>query len=349
MTTLPLDPFFDLGTGVGQRAATFRFDLVDGVTGQILGQITPLRGASLSHSTQQTIKRRLSIKLGVVDTAEIDVVNNRVDVYMTANGTDYPLGRYLFTNQTKQFFSAGRLSDAVLVDEMFRVDQPIEVGINGNGYLVNVVVARALEGLGVTLAPMPANTFYSAESWSVGTNRGRVLESLAVSGDYFSPWFGNDQKLHFIRSFDPATQIPQFDYDAGNQVYLDGVIENDELLTAPNRILAVSNAATDQSVSVVGTADIPSTAPNSVQKRGFVVTKVFNLQLSSQEQATAVAAGIAQRLTIFETVSLSTPPDPRHDSYDVIRWQGEHWLELGWNMDLLEGGAMTHQLRKAYS
>ena len=52
---------------------------------------------------------------------------------------------------------------------------------------------------------------------------------------------------------------------------------------------------------------------------------------------------------MFETVSVTTALDPRHDSYDVIRWQGENWLETAWSMDLAEGGNMTHQLRKSYA
>jgi hypothetical protein len=52
---------------------------------------------------------------------------------------------------------------------------------------------------------------------------------------------------------------------------------------------------------------------------------------------------------VFERVELSTPPDPRHDSHNVIRWQGENWLELAWSMPLVEGGEMRHVLRKAYT
>ena len=99
----------------------------------------------------------------------------------------------------------------------------------------------------------------------------------------------------------------------------------------------------------MATADVPATAPNSIPNRGFVIANVQDLQLTDLDQATAVVNGIAQRFTIFEQVSISTPPDPRHDAYNIINWQGEHWLELAWNMPLTEGRAMSHLLRKAYT
>jgi len=350
LTTLPLDPILDQQAGVGQRQVTFRFDLIDGVTGQVLGTLTPLRQANLTHSTQQTIKRRLSLALGKADTAEIDTVNNRIAVYMRVQGTDWPLGRYMWSNQSRSVFTVGNLSSSTLIDEMFIVDQPIEKGIDGANKTVEAVITDTVSGLDVQMAPLPASDFTSVQSWGIGTTRGSILEALSVTGDYFSPWFGNDTQLHFIRTFDPATQVPQFDFDSGFQVMQQGIVETDDLLTAPNRIIVVSNtAANGGSVPVVGIADIASTAPNSIANRGFVVAKVYNLQLSDTGQAASVAQGLAQRATIFETVNLTTGPDPRHDSYDVIRWRGENWLELGWSLDMGDGGSMVHTLRRSYS
>lgn len=342
------DAFLDLQDGVGVRAASFEFQLVNGVTGQNLGLIHPIRGASLSHNTSATIKRRLSINLGVTDTAAINVVSDRVLPYMLINGVRWPLGRYMFTNKASQFFSDGRLSNVTLVDEMFLVDQPIEKGIDGLNKLVSAVINETIAGLPVTLDHVEESLFTSVESWGIGTNRGSILSSLSVTGDYFSPWFGNDTHLHFIRSFNPATADPTFNYDIGNQVFQKGIVETDELLTAPNRVIVVSNSATNAKVPVVGVADIAANAPNSIRNRGFVVPVVLNLQVGTAAQAAFVAAGLAQRMTVFEQVTLSTAPDPRHDSYDVIVWQGEKWLELAWTMNLLEGGAMTHTLRKSY-
>ena len=348
LTTFPHDPILDLDPWVGQRQASFRFQLIDGITEEHLGDIHPIRSATLSHDTNRTIKRQLSLDLGVADTAAVNPLRDRVLVYMTfPSGVEYPLGRYMFTDASRTFWTSGRLSSLVLNDEMFLVDQQIEAAIDGVGSSFIFIIQQVLEGLPVSV-DMELAPFEASESWSVGTNRGSILEAIAVSGDYFSPWFGNDQKLHFIRTFDPATKLPDFDWDNSNKVIRDSIVETDDLLTAPNRFIITSNAATDPESAVTSTVDVIATAPNSIANRGFVIAQTVDLQLGTQVQADAVAAGIAQRFTVFERTSITTAPDPRHDSYNVIRWQGENWLELAWSMPLVEGGIMSHLLRKSY-
>lgn len=349
LTTFPEDPILDLEPWVGQRQCGFRFELSNGVTGERLGTIKPLRTATLSHDTSRTIKRQLTLDLGVVDTASVDTQTARVEVFMTfLGGTEYPLGKYMFTDASRQQFTSGHLGNMTLSDEMFLIDQQIEAGVDGTGRSVMAIVQTLLLDLPVNLI-MESSPFNSTENWGIGAYRGQILESVAVSGDYFSPWFGNDAKLHFIRTFNPITRLPDFDWDTGSKVIRSGIIETDDLLTAPNRFIVVSNSSEDPEVEVVGTADVPSTAPHSIANRGFVIPEVQNLQLSNVAQAQAVAEGIAQRATVFEQVSLTTPLDPRHDSYNTIRWDGELWLELAWSMQLAEDGVMSHLLRKAYA
>lgn len=357
LVTKNRDPILDLDPWVGQRQATFRFDLSNGATGEKLGQLTPLREASLSHDTQRTIKRTLSLSLGIVDTAAINPITDRVAVFMVfPDGTEYPMGRYMFTDTSRQVFTsgiasahtAGGLATATLNDEMFLVDQQITKGISAVGNSISTIIRSVLSSVDIDFE-LAASPFTGAESWSIGTNRGSILEALAVTGDYFSPWFGNDYKMHFIRTFDPATQIPDFDLDDSNNVLRDSIVETDDLLTAPNRFVVISNASDSPDIEVVATVDVPPSAPHSITNRGFVVPQVLSLQLNDISQAQAVAAGLANRQTIFERVSLTTAPDPRYDSYDVVRWQETNWLELAWSMQLVEGGTMTHLLRKSYT
>lgn len=352
LTLLPHDPLLDLDPWVGQRQCTFRFDVTDGVTGENLGEIHPLRGASLTHDTTRTIKRQLAFSLGRQDTADVNTLTDRVRLWMVfPNGQQYPLGKYMFTDASRQVYTSGKLGQMALNDEMFLVDQQSPVGVSsisgGIPKNVETVIAEVMAGLPVDFS-LEASGLQSASAWPSGTTRGSMLESLALTGDYFSPWFDNFGVMKFIRSFDPATKIPELDYDAGNQVTRSDIIESDDLLTAPNTFMVISNASSDMGSPVVATSSVPSTAPHSVANRGFEILEVQDLQITDQLQADAVALNLVNRQTIFERVTLTTPPDPRHDSYNVIRWQNELWLELAWSMALEEGGSMNHLLRKAY-
>jgi hypothetical protein len=350
LTTVPFNDQLNLSEWIGQREATFTFLLTDGGTGENLGEVHPLRGATLTHNTSRTIKRQLSVNFGAEDTALINSVTALITVSMDfPDGSSYPLGTYRFTDANRQVFTSGKLATSAMNDNMFIVDQPITVGIDGVGLAVPAVIETVMADFDFVLE-IEASPFTSSDAWSVGTSRGQILEALSVTGDYFSPWFGNDDHFHMIRTFDPVTQIPSFDFDRGNQVLRQGIVESDDLLLAPNRIFVISNSGTQVSQApIVASADIPASAPNSIRNRGFVLPKFYTLPISDQPQAQAIADGLAQRHTVFEQVSLNTAPDPRHDSYDVIQWQGDLWLELAWGMQLVEGGAMSHVLRKSYA
>lgn len=356
LTTLPSDPLFNLPPYVGQRSATFRFYLIDGVTGQVLQELHPYRDAvpTLTHDTTRTIMRQVSnIEFDVADTTVLNTVRNRVRIYMEVAGRDpYPLGTFVFSDQARQLYTSGTESNVSLLDQMFIVDQQIEESISFHQTAIYpTAVNFVMRDLPFRVEQEPSN-FNSIGSWSAGTNRGQVLNDLAVDGDYFAPWFDNNDILRFIRTFDPATAVPTFDFDDGYQVARSSIILSDDLLNAPNRFVVISNgqASDVQALTpVVGRYDIPSSAPHSIANRGFVIPEVVDRQVGDSTQAQAIARNLGQRQTIFETIELETSIDPRHDSYDVFQFNGERWLEIAWSIELIEGGRMTHTGRKAYS
>lgn len=350
LTTKPFNDQLDLASWVGQRSATFRFRRVHGVTNEPLGDITPISNTApvLSHDTSRTIKRQLTLSLGIVDTAAIDPVAERITVAMVMKGVEFPLGRYVFTDHNELRYTSGRLGVVTLYDEMFTVDQQLETGFTALGSSAGTDIIRLVEDLPVSLVIEPTDQ-PSTGSWNAGTTRGQALNALAVQGDYFSPWFANDGKMHVIRTVDPGSTVPTLNWDVGRTVFLGSVIETNDLLNAPNRFVVISNSGDAGVAAIVGSYDVPASAPHSIQNRGFVIPNVQDLQLKTTAQATAAARNLGIRQTIFERREIATPPDPRHDSYDVIRWDGVNWLEIAWSMTLIEGGLMSHILRKAYA
>lgn len=344
----------DLDACVGQRQATFRFALTDGVTGENLGDLHPIRQpAVLSHDTAQTTKRRLTLAFGKADLAAINPLRDRVSPHMVfPNVGEYPLGRYLFTVPQSQLYAVQqRIGQLDLNDEMFLVDQQITRGVNGTGVAVPTVIADVLAGLPIDFQMEPS-PYTSAQSWAIGNGRGAILESLAFTGDMWSPWFDNNGVLQFIRTYNAANRVPDIDLDLGARVYRASIVETNDILTAPNVFIVISNSASENAVDdgpIVGLASVPPSAPHSATNRGFEIPLQINIQLTDPTQAQAVAQGLAERQTVFEQVSLSTPPDPRHDGYNVIRWNGANWLELAWTMEMADGGEMTHLLRKSYA
>lgn len=354
LTNESADSLLDLDDWIGQRAETYRFELVDAVTGY-RREVYPIANTvpTLSHDVGRTIKRQISnLLLGVEDTPYLNTISSRVEVFMELGGRSYPLGQYIPNGQLRIESTGGTQSVQSFYDNGFIVDQelPEAFGSLVNGEALTKTIARLLTPLPITFE-LEASVFGDTVSWSAGTRRGYVVEQLALDGDWFPPWFDNANVMRWIRTFDPATAIPTFDFDAGNKVIRGTVNRSDDLIDAPNRFVVISNGISSvgaNSTAVVGRYDVPDSAPHSITNRGFVLTKTETRQLYSVEQANAVARSLGQQKTIFETLNISTAPDPRHDGYDVIRWQGVNWLELSWTLPLVAGSTMNHVARRAY-
>jgi len=131
-------------------------------------------------------------------------------------------------------------------------------------------------------------------------------------------------------------------------VIRDQNIESDNFINAPNRFVVIGNGAAVFDEPVIASADVPSSAPHSITNRGFIVSEVAMRQVTTRSQAAAIAQQLVQTQTLFQQVELETLSDPRHDSYDVIRWQDELWQEISWSLPLDVTQPMRHILRRAF-
>ena len=355
----------DLAEYIGQVGCTFRFDVYDAATGKARGQITPLRDQppTLDHDSSSTISRKISnLLLGVEDAAWFRPLSDRVAVTMIVGDdarTEFPLGRYLVADDASLLYSQGTIVPLTLYDEMFIVDQELEQGFNANGLPADIAIRNLLEFVPIGTILMEAPTGDRVwQSWGAGTGRGSALTDLATAGGYFKPWFDHHNQLRFVAAFEPGDRLPDLDLDGAGRVFRDSISFNSDMVTAPNRWIVRSNSSGmqlgeegEEQVElppVVGVYDVPSSAPFSITRRGFVLPKTIEAQVRTTTAAAIYARTVGQQRTIYERCTLTTPPDPRHDGYQVIRFNGENWLEIGWSMPLVSGGGMTHTLRRAY-
>lgn len=351
LTTLPYDTILDMADWVGQRVERFTFRWINGLTNQTLGWLTPERDPppTITHNTTRSIKRDLTLNLGTFNTEQVNAITDRVLPYVTIKGTTWPLGRYMFTNETDAQSTRGDRGVFRLLDEGFIIEQELSSAFSSSA-TVDLAVFDLLTGLPLVGVDIESTNFTAVGGFNIGVNRGRVLETYATQGDYFPYWLNNDGVVRMIRTTDPAVVVPDMDLDAGNRVRRSPAPAfTSDVLLAPNRFVALSNSGDALATQIVGTYDVPPSAPHSIASRGFVIQQSDTLQLKDSAQAFAVARNLGIRQTIFERVTLTTPVDPRHDSYNVLHYRGANWLEIAWSMECVPGGAMEHTLRKSYA
>ncbi len=355
------DGVFAFGAGVGQRSDAFVFERREGASGRPLGLLHPIRAASLSANGGKSITRTLSFDLGEADSAAVDFDTERVHVAMVAGGRTWPLGRYLFTDHVEQDYAdpdtrePRSLTSCQMSDAMAIVDTELESGFTCDDEAPRAAAERLLAPFGFTMI-IEDSPHLISNSWMAGTSRKQVLESIAELGGYLPPWFDHDGVFRMVRLFDPAEGDADRDFDAARNVIAESVARASDALTRPNRIVVVSNSAASTGGDgnaldpgpLMAFCDVPSTAPHSIQRLGFVRPKVFELQVDSLAQAQNVADLLCLTQTVAETLTCATALDPRHDAWQTVDFQGQRWLEYGWSMQLEAGAEQQHQLQRSY-
>jgi hypothetical protein len=357
--------------GHGQRAASYRFDLLD-KTNSYLGQLdvdmtSPPR---VSNSINRNVKRQLSgLTLPPAVTADVNTLTERVRPWaIFEDGQEWPLGVFLFADASRRLALTGSEPEAVIagwasgkvaaftdgnmLDQLATVDQGSR-GINfyGPGHSIRAALEQQLDAAGVIERNIEDSDSTIAQwvVWKPNSSRLKVINDLARMGGYYSLYFDNGgvAQLRQVPNLDAVE--PTLNYGPGLNVFADSVVESDDLLEAPNTYVVVNNAFTD--FPVWGEWQVPPTAPHSYENRGFHVVKEYDIQgVESQAEATraAKAQGQADYAT-YRWVDFSSAINPQHDTFDIIGWDGDKYREQQWEFTLTPQADMKHQLRRVWS
>lgn len=345
--------------GVSVRTDSIVFELLDNAH-NLLGQIHPeFAQASIQNATDSGIKRRMTgLIISPDEYADVDVIAHRIrPVWVLENGSRYPQGIFLFAAPQYRRYSFGLIGEAALVDQGLILDQPLSSSLGwAAGYPVRDAMIETAEAAGITnyrfdlsAATIGSDVAYPA---SQSHTYAKVLDHLAGIAGFHPAYFDNAGQLVGRAVPDLAVAVPSLVYGADEsssaRMISGSMVESNDLLTAPNRYLVVDNTATGG--AVVAVYDVPATAPHSIARRGFAIPKVLEAPgVGNVDQAMEFArAHDASTPSAYETVTFSSPADPRHDTFDLITYRGVTFVELGWRLSLAPGGPMDHTAQRIY-
>jgi len=335
--------------GIRQRADGFRFELQDR-DGQQLGELHPDSStpATITNDVSRRVPRSLDgLKLNPGDAAEVDVIRHRVRVVMVLqNGAEFSLGTFLWGDDSRPRHSWGVTRSSSLIDRSFVLDQQIgrvvsyNAGINvGLAFLGVVLDVFTLDEI---VAEANEQALSAPVAWPPTATRGQIATDLADKIGFLPPYLNRDDRLVWRSVPDMSTSQPTLVYNEGGRIVAGSLVESDNLLTAPNRYTVIESSGTGN--PVIGSWDIPSTAPHSV-------TRTEMMQgITSTDQAVNAARALAKRDTsTYEWAEFGSTADPRHDTWDVVQYLGINYLEIAWRLPCRSGGLMSHKLRRVYS
>lgn len=350
-----INDLLDLRPGIGVRYESVRWDLV-AIGGATIGQLDVARGASMSVSADATIKRTLNrVTVPSDQWADVNPYRDRLQpVWVLSDRTEWPLGVLFFTSApTVTGSRAQSVEVGTLYDGGFLLDQPIveTFGISQNGSVddaITTIIDRLqLAGIRILNVDQARTSVRAREpiAWPIGTPTAQVLEALCALAGFYPPHFDNRGTLRLRPARLPEQSEADHYYRAdGGRVVASTFVRNDNLLDAPNVHVVLSTGAAETEVSAV--AEVDYRLPWSKQSRGFAVVEVHRLQgieTTAQAQAMARRYAVASANDATE-VQFTSPPDPRHDVFDVVDVDGVRYLEVGWTLEMVPGGAHTHRV-----
>lgn len=341
--------------GLRQRIDCFRFDVVDH-SGSIIGDCHPKRDNPVQISNDVTRTEIRSMSNFDLDSNEATAINPASDWIRPAltlqNGATFPLGVYLFNDDTAALRSWGSEKTGTLADQTYILDQQVGrvVSAPTGTNMVDFALRIAQEVIDApALVTSSLVTVTAPLGWNVNATRLQIMQDVLALASFFPPYFDNLGRLVLRPCIHPpfASQLPP--YEAGTRIIKDSQIESGDLLRAPNRYVVYDSSANN--TAIVGSYDIPAAAPNSVANRGFAVVKSISRQgLISNAQASQMAmTEYHTDIDQYRTIEFSSTADPRHDTYDVVQYLGTQYLETGWSLECRSGGPMKHRLRQLYA
>jgi hypothetical protein len=343
--------------GVHQRTDKLRFDLMD-IAGGVIGELhpdledTPRMTNDTSRSVFRTVDQ---LMLPASEHTHINGVQDRVQVWMILqDGTEYSLGKFLWGDDTHPVREWGHEHHSVLVDYLHPLTTPR--GRTSGSKVGQNIVQRAIDHARLVVSAddidavsSPA-TLSAPLAWTPDDTIQTIVNDHLTLAGYHSIYYDRNGRLQMRPvPADISSEPPDLTYTDGGRVERDSIVWANDLLQAPNEFVVWESSG--EGPPRVGRYAIPSSAPHSAQNRGFVWRRVESMQgLSDQGAAdrAAQALAVTDRKATFEWRTWTSSADPRHDTYDIIDFYGDHFLEVRWTLDLVPGGKMTHQARRVY-
>jgi hypothetical protein len=337
------------------RTTGFRIDVLDRnlVT---VGELHPIEpGISVENNISRDVKRTLSgFVIPRPEAVSLNYFANRArPVWLASDGSEWPLGVFLIADASTVRHSWGTTAELSLVDQGLILSQFLDRSVSfGAGTPVRSAMLAVLGMIGLEHFEVDASEarIGAPLTWALGNDTWiRVLNDLAALAGFNSGFFDNAGTYRLKRAPSVTDDaLPDFDYDDPPRVQLDSVVESDATIESPNRYIVISTSG--QAAPVVGVWDVPADAPHSFENRGFRVVSVIERQgLSLAAVTEAARVRGLQDADTYQWASFAASGDPRHDTFNTVRWQGALWREQAWSLDLDPGGEHRHELRRSYT
>lgn len=272
---------------------------------------------------------------------------------------EFPLGVFLLSTPTKRIDASGTITrdieaydqGQVLVDDKVIDRYTIAAGTKYIDAVRTLLVSAGITQHNLTQSD---KTLPSARDWEPGTPKGKIIDELLAAINYRSLWF--DENGYAIASpyVSPDAVPSAYTYrDDSESVIMPEAEQSLDLFNVPNQWVVYTSESDGVPMRSVYT-NSSGNSPTSTVRRGrtivappIQVDAVDQITLDSMAKRKAFEAS-----QVYDTVRFQTSIMPMHAHADVITLEyaalgaSAKFEEVGWSFDLVQGGAMQHDVRR---
>lgn len=345
----PPSLFLDQARSWGVSGCHYTF-VAEDVSGPKL-DLHPLRPPTIRVDTSAAIIRTLSgFEIAAFERSQIDPLSDRVRVAMvTPDGREWPLGLFYFASGAGSGESINATFSGSLYDGGIQFDNEMSFayGLPPHARVTDSLTWLLTYVAGIADAQVEPSeqTAGTPLNWAPGTLLRQILDDLCELASYTRAYFDAEGTCRAHRY--PPMELGRCHVYAGGAD--SRVLEANQIETAieaPGRHVVLGTGPSNG--PIVGVATVPFSSPLHPDRRRFTRTKVHRTQGAldfnhAQSMAQNYADGDPADYRIME---ITTPPDPRHDIYEVVEYLDEPWRETTWTLQLTPKGPHTHRLAK---
>lgn len=313
--------------------------------------LTYIEGGTITYNSLSQLKTNatLNASLGVNDSIDF----KHVRVAMVLNGVETICGTFLVSTPTSDFEGPMQDLDITCYSTLWPVqaDGPDYRYYVGKGVNVVAEVTRILDKFGYTIDISESNKVTSKGiEWEIGSSWLSIVNDLLKSINYtplYVDFYGTYKSRQYVLPADREIEIVYNSKEVKNILETKMSSELD-LFGVHNKFVRYVN---DPEVALVATYENKD-GPTGTTARGLTHTSFESAEASDYDTLYAICKrAAAEETSIYHKVTIYTAINLEHLYMNCIQLNHYNvsgkFIETSWDIELITGGTMSHNLREA--
>jgi hypothetical protein len=350
-------------TALFSSARKVRYEYsVENALGAVLG-LLEIQNGSVTYDSKADVMRTFNGYVKKSDLMNIDCIDYRITPWLCLQMPDgkeakWPLGKFLVVpyvegnSNINMIRITGYDFGKIAYDEKTTSRFYVPAGAVYTAY-----IAQLLDEYDNLDIDASTATKAFAQEWDIGEVDLHLANTLLAAINYTPLHFDENGVGQASEYVTPTDRLLDFSYIANQtSIITDGISIESDKFNIPNKWVRYTENV-DAAYLISTYVNDSEASPYSTVNRGRTIVDIQNVEdIADQNTLDAYTIKVAnEAMQVTDTLTFSTLNMPGH-GYQECLWVeipeygiADKYVEVGWDMNLTQGGLMTHRCEKAVS